>query len=110
MTLEEMIPLAQQGVKMTHRYFTNEEWLILRGNVILFEDGVEIFLKEWVGDKDYLKTGWEVWEKVSWNREEVQDLITKLMHQIHRGEITCDGHMVDIKVSPEQWLNKNLCK
>ena len=58
MTLEEAKELAQQGVKMTHDYFTEEEYMTMKGNVIFFEDGCQIFFNEWVQGKDYLKTGW----------------------------------------------------
>ena len=58
MTLEEAKELAQQGVKMTHNYFTDEEYMIMRGNLIVFEDGCQIFFNEWVQGKEYLKTGW----------------------------------------------------
>lgn len=58
MTLEEAKELAQQGVKMTHVYFTEEEYMTMRGNVIFFEDGCQIFFNEWTQGKDYLKTGW----------------------------------------------------
>ena len=58
MTLEEAKDLAQQGVKMTHEYFTDEEHMIMRGNLIVFEDGCQIFFNEWVQGKEYLKTGW----------------------------------------------------
>jgi hypothetical protein len=59
MTLEEAKVLAQQGVKMTHEYFCDYEWLIImNGNLITFEDGVQIFVNEWVENKEYLLYGW----------------------------------------------------
>ena len=59
MTLQEMIPLAQQGIKMTQTYFHPDEWLIMKGNLVVFEDGVEIFLEEWTSGKEWLNEGWE---------------------------------------------------
>ena len=58
MTLIEAKALAQQGIKVTHQYFTDDEWMIMRGNVIQFEDGAEIFFDEWVKGKPYLLEGW----------------------------------------------------
>lgn len=58
MTLSEAKELAQQGIKVTHRYFTDDEYLTMKGNMIIFEDGVRIFFDEWTKDKDYLLEGW----------------------------------------------------
>lgn len=63
MTLQEMIPLARKGIKMTHTYFTPNEWLILHGNIVKFEDGVQTYLDEWTKGKNYLNDGWEVWKE-----------------------------------------------
>jgi hypothetical protein len=62
MLLEEAKILAQQGIKVTHRYFTSDEYMIMKGNIIVFEDGCEIFFNDWVEGKDYLKEGWEKFE------------------------------------------------
>lgn len=58
MTLEEAKELAQQGVKVTHEYFTSKEYMTMSGNIIVFEDGAKIFFNEWTKGKDYLNTGW----------------------------------------------------
>lgn len=58
MTFEQAKELARQGIKMTHQYFTSEEYMTMRGNIVVFEDGAEIFVDEWSKDKDYLLTGW----------------------------------------------------
>lgn len=58
MTLTEAKTLAQQGIKMKHHSFTDNEWMIMRGNMIVFEDGVKIFFNEWVEGKAYLLDGW----------------------------------------------------
>jgi hypothetical protein len=64
MLLEEAKILAQQGIKVTHRYFTSDEYMIMKGNIIVFEDGTEIMFNDWVeGKKYYLKEGWEKFEK-----------------------------------------------
>jgi predicted methyltransferase MtxX (methanogen marker protein 4) len=61
MTLEEAKTLAQQGVKVTHEYFTSDEYMTMQGNIIIFEDGVEIFFDEWIKGKDYLLQGWSIY-------------------------------------------------
>ena len=58
MTLIEAKSLAQQGIKVTHRYFTDNGWMIMRGNIIQFEDSTKIFFDEWVRGKAYLLEGW----------------------------------------------------
>ena len=63
MTFEEAKQLARQGVKMTHRYFTPDEWMIMKGNVIVFEDGCQIFADEWSKGKDYLNEGWSIFSE-----------------------------------------------
>jgi hypothetical protein len=62
MTLEEAKALARQGVKMTHTYFTENEYMTMEGNMVIFEDGVKIFASEWTQGKDYLLTGWSKYE------------------------------------------------
>jgi hypothetical protein len=62
MTLAEAKELAQQGIKVTHRYFSPVEYMIMKGNRIVFEDGFEILFDEWIKDKEYLKTDWSIFE------------------------------------------------
>jgi len=63
MDFETAKVLARQGIKMTHKYFTSEEYMTMCGNQIVFEDGVKIFVDEWSQGKDYLLDGWERFEK-----------------------------------------------
>jgi len=58
MNLQEAKELAQKGVKVTHRYFTDNEYMIMQGNMVIFEDGCRIFFDEWTKGKDYLLEGW----------------------------------------------------
>ncbi len=58
MTLQEAKSLAQQGVKMTHKYFTSDEYMIMEGNQIIFETGATTFFDEWTKGKEYLLEGW----------------------------------------------------
>lgn len=62
MTLAEALALAKQGVKVTHTYFTPEEYLTMQGNLIIFEDGAKIFANEWLAGKDYLLEGWSEYQ------------------------------------------------
>lgn len=62
LTLQEARELAQQGIKMTHKYFTSEEYITMKGNMVIFEDGVEIMLQDWATDKPYLLTGWSKYQ------------------------------------------------
>ena len=64
MTLEEAKVLAQKGIKMTHQYFTSDEYMIMQGNMIVFEDGCRIFFNEWTKDKDYLLEGWSKFQTI----------------------------------------------
>lgn len=59
MNLKQAKSLAQQGVRVKHRYFGDNEWMVMKNNVIIFEDGNTVFFDEWTQDKDYLQDGWE---------------------------------------------------
>lgn len=63
MTLQEAKEQAQQGIKVTHRYFKKDEYMIMEGNMIIFEDGVKIYFNEWIHGKDYLKDGWSIYNE-----------------------------------------------
>jgi len=58
MTFEEAKEQARKGIKVTHTYFSDEEYMTMRGNMIVFEDGAEIFADEWSEGKSYLNDGW----------------------------------------------------
>ena len=60
MNLLEAKKLAQQGIKVCHEYFTKDEYMTMKGNIIVFECGTEIYFDEWTEGKDYLKEGWLV--------------------------------------------------
>ena len=52
MRFEEAKIFAQQGIKMTHKDYTPDEYMIMKGNIIVFEDSVQIFAD------DYIKNSW----------------------------------------------------
>jgi hypothetical protein len=53
----EAIEQLKKGKKLTHRYFSFDEWMVLNGLVLTFEDGVKITLDEFFRDR--LGNGWE---------------------------------------------------
>jgi ABC-type uncharacterized transport system ATPase subunit len=61
MTFEEAKEKARQGIKVTHKYFTDVEYMTMRENLIIFEDDVKIFADDWLKGKDYLKDGWSLY-------------------------------------------------
>ena len=67
LTFEEAKVLARKGIKMTHRYFTEDEYITMKGNIIIFEDGCEMFADEWSEGKDYLLDGWEKFQDIKIN-------------------------------------------
>jgi len=62
MTLEEAKELARKGIKVTHEYFADDEYMTMEDNMVIFEDGVKIFFDEWTQGKDYLLNGWSIFE------------------------------------------------
>lgn len=46
MIFEEAKIQARKGIKVTHQYFSQEEYITMQGNMIVFEDGVKIFANE----------------------------------------------------------------
>jgi hypothetical protein len=61
MNFEEAKKLARKGVKVTHKYFTDKEYMTMDGNTIIFEDGCMIPVDEWSKGKDYLLEGWSLY-------------------------------------------------
>lgn len=63
MTFEEAREHARKGVKITHEYFTDNEYLTMKGNLMIFEDGVEIFAADFLKGKDYMINGWSLYQE-----------------------------------------------
>ena len=63
MNFEEAKAAARRGIKVTHRYFTDDEYMTMEGNQIVFEDGTRIFANEWAEGKDYLLDGWSIYNE-----------------------------------------------
>ena len=65
MTLDEAKEYAQQGVKVTHRHFSNDEYLTMQGNMIIFEDGCKIYIDDWLNgmwNVDRMLTDWSLYK------------------------------------------------
>jgi len=65
MTLEEAKVLARQGVKVTHRYFMDDEFITMRGDMIIFDgnEDLQMSFYEYTRDKEYLNDGWSKFEE-----------------------------------------------
>ena len=60
MTKEEAIYQMKSGVKVTHRYFSDNEWVTMENGYILTEEGYKFPPDEfwrWRNDIDWM-TGW----------------------------------------------------
>lgn len=62
MTKSEAIQLMERGMKMSHRFFTPDEWVTIDGELMVTEDGVKQSQENfWLyrTDKSF-ETGWNV--------------------------------------------------
>lgn len=46
LTKQEAVSLMEKGEKITHRFFSENEWMTIDDGEILFEDGVRMSLEE----------------------------------------------------------------
>ncbi len=56
MNKDEAINQMLKGVKITHSYFSHDEWMTIEGNKIIFEDGCRCSQNEFWS---YRTTGWK---------------------------------------------------
>ena len=64
MTRKEAIAAMREGKKVTHKYFTPEEWVTQENGQLLLEDGVRCPPAEfwrWRQDPSF-DNDWEIWE------------------------------------------------
>lgn len=69
MTKEEAIEKMKAGEKVTHRYFTSDEWMTMEGGKIVLEDGVRCSTHEfwrWRTD-DVWNDGYEIFNETDIN-------------------------------------------
>jgi hypothetical protein len=57
MTKDSAIQAMKDGAKVTHRYFSRDEWMRMEGDTIILEDGVKCSSAEFW--KDRLDEFWE---------------------------------------------------
>lgn len=60
MIREKALELMEKGIKVSHRHFTREEYLYLRGGQVTTEDGY-YFADRFLNDPMFVD-GWRVWE------------------------------------------------
>jgi len=63
MTRAEAIKVMREGKKVTHRYFTPEEWVTQQGGQILLEDGVKCSPAEFwrYRQEEIYNNDWDIW-------------------------------------------------
>ena len=63
LTKEQAIALMKQGKKLTHRYFSDDEWITMRGNIIYMERGQECWASEFWRDRqgEQWETDWSLY-------------------------------------------------
>lgn len=59
MTREEAIAAMYDGHKVTHKYFTSEEYLHVQGSRIYAEDGV--YFGDVIYQNDFMIDGWRIY-------------------------------------------------
>lgn len=63
--LEAFEKSRKEGCRISHRYFTDDEWLVVHGAMVMIEDGVKISIDEFLRDRQGLgfDTDWYVKSK-----------------------------------------------
>ena len=68
-TKQEAIYLMKKGVKMTHAFFSHEEWVTIKNEDMLFEDGSSCSQNQfWAdrGSREWL-FNWSEWKELKQN-------------------------------------------
>ena len=65
MTKDEAISLIEKGEKITHKLFRPTEWLTMKNNEIVFENGIEFSSKEFQKFRtaDHWDTGYSIYKE-----------------------------------------------
>lgn len=63
MTKDEAIKAMREGAKVTHTYFTGDEWITMLGNIVRMEQGQECWSSEFWRDRqgESWETGWSIY-------------------------------------------------
>ena len=66
MTRAEAIKAMREGKKVTHKYFTPEEWATQKDGMVLLEDGVECSpIEFWAYRRSPMfDNDWELWQPI----------------------------------------------
>jgi hypothetical protein len=64
MTKQDAIKQMRDGKKLTHTHFMDSEWITMKGNLIITEDGHDISLAEFFlyRSNEGWETGWEIYK------------------------------------------------
>jgi len=65
MNKQEAIQAMLEGKKVTHRYFTDDEWVTMENGKIVFEDGIRCSPEEfwkWRTEECF-ETDWSIYDK-----------------------------------------------
>lgn len=60
-SIASAMSLASTGVKMTHKYFTLNEYVTVKDSKVIFEDNVEVLLIDFIRTRTDLAEGWSVY-------------------------------------------------
>ena len=64
MNKSEAVQAMKEGKKLTHRWFSNEEWITDKDGAFEFEDGCRCGYEEFFEDRDSgsWQTGWSLYK------------------------------------------------
>lgn len=64
MTKQEAIQAMEKGEKVTHTYFSPDEWITIQNGSILTEEGYLIYQDEFWSyrENSYFNEGWELYK------------------------------------------------
>lgn len=62
MTLVQAKDLARKGIKVRHKYFNDGEYMTMKGDMVIFDDGFRINIGEWVKKNKPLLDGWDYYK------------------------------------------------
>lgn len=62
MTKDEAIQAMKEGHKVTHRHFSDDEWITMKDGKIIDENGYKLYAVEFwfYRESDSFKTGWSI--------------------------------------------------
>jgi hypothetical protein len=82
-----------------------EKFLIRQGCQRMDCDGENCNFFEDVQPKDLIEFAkWQA-ERM-YSEEEVENIITKLMHEVHTGDVCYGNNVIDFKISPRKWFEQ----